>query len=591
MSLNSDPQFQVRRRQLVVLFAVLVLCLPIIFRLVDFQVVRAADLNQEALQRRSIPVTIYGTRGNIYDADGKVMASSVMRYNITSSPRFATESFKRVSDEGVRETVSRDQAITELAEVTGVSAESIREALNKNPESDFAFLAQNVDVEVLRAVQNLAIPWVYSEQTPARTYPNGAVAGNLIGFMSKDGPGAGIELLLNETCLAPQNGTETYERGLDGVRIPGSTVVTEQVKNGADVQLTISSDLQWYAQEALAAGAQDARAEWATAIVIEVETGKIRAVAEYPTADSNNPGATHPDTWTSRSFTSPYEPGSTMKTLTLAAAMSEGAITSTTGVTVPWRVNFGNDIVIGDSFQHGDTKWTAAGVMAQSSNIGTIFLSQNIPSSVRYDYMVKTGFGSKTGVNFLGESRGIFNGPGKWDKHTELATNYGQGISVTAMQMAASYQVIGNDGKKIPLSLVEGCSWEDGTVTDTPDLSGTEQVFTPAAAQAAQDLLETTVNSSWLEPQLSIAGYRVGAKTGTAQVAENGRYGDKAVTSIIGMVPMDNPKYVVAVTLGYPVNKSTRAVAPIFRDIMTQVLKTYKIEPSTEPVVKLPTTW
>lgn len=591
MALSTDPRYQVRRRQLVVLFVVFALCLPIIFRLIDFQVVRASDLNEEALQRRSIPVTIYGARGNIYDSDGTILANSVMRYNITASPRFATDSFTRVSAEGERERISRDQAIAELATITGVEEGTIRDSLTKNPESDFAYIAQSVDVEVLRAVQALAIPWVYSEQVPARTYPNGAVAGNLVGFMSKDGPGAGIELLMNETCLSPVNGTETYERGLDGVRIPGSTVVTEQVQNGADIQLTIQADLQWYSQESLAAGAIAAGAEWATAIVIEVETGKIRAVAEYPTVDSNQPGATGSETWTSRSFTSPYEPGSTMKTISLAAAMSEGAISTTTGVTVPWTMNFGNSIVIGDAQWHPETQWTTAGVMAQSSNIGTILLAEKIPSAVRYDYMRKAGFGSRTDIAFQGESSGIFNGPGQWDRHTELATNYGQGIAVTSVQMAGSYQIIGNDGVKIPLSLIEGCNWEDGTVTEQPDLSQTEQVFSVAAARGAQDLLETTVNSSWLEPQLSIPGYRVGAKTGTAQVAERGIYGNKAVTSIIGMVPMDDPKYVVAVTYGYPTDKSTRAVAPVFRDIMTQVIKTYKIQPSTQPAVKLPTEW
>lgn len=587
---NKKQLFQVRRRQFLVLGVVLALCLPITIRLFDLQVVRANEIRTEANERRSIPVTTYGERGNIYDSDGNVLAQSVMRFNITASPRYSTNEFQRRDENNNRITVQREQAVKELAEITGVTEESITAALNAKPDSDFAYVAKSVDIEVLRQVQELGIPWLYSEQVPSRTYPKGAVGGNIIGFMSKDGPGAGVELYMDQ-CLAPVDGQETYERSRDGVRLPGSTIVTEQFENGQDVHLTLNADLQWYAQESLATGAKAAESDWATAIVLEIETGKVRAVAEYPTADPNNPSATAPETWTSRSFTSIYEPGSTMKTLTLAAAISSGAITSTTGVEVPPNYNFGNGITIKDASWHPVQKLTAAGVMANSSNVGTIFLSQKMSSKERYEYMLEAGFGSPTEAGFLGEIGGIFNGPGQWDKHTELATNYGQGLAVTSMQMAAAYQIIGNNGVKMPVTLVEGCVDDEGNVTHQQDAELQKRVFTEQAAKQTQDLLETTVNSSWLEPHLSIPGYRIGAKTGTAQVAERGIYGNKAVTSIIAMVPMENPQYVVAVTFGYPKNKSTAMVAPVVRDIMTQVLKTYKIQPADSNPVKLPTTW
>ncbi|SEN46637.1 peptidoglycan D,D-transpeptidase FtsI family protein [Cryobacterium luteum] len=575
-----------------VLFAVIGVFLV---RLVDIQVVQADSLTADSVGNRSVGQVVYGSRGEIVDANGVVLAGTVMRYNITMSPVNATP-FKRIVD-GEKVEISVAEAAAEIGAATGQTGDAIlltlSTALEANAKANFAYIAQKVDVDVLRAVQDLHIPWTYSENSPSRVYPNGAVAGNVLGFLSGEGvPQAGLESG-QDACLASTNGSETYEKGADGVRIPGSSVTSTAAVDGGDVVTTIDSDLQWFVQQTLAARAQETGAAWATAVVQDAKTGKLLAVADYPSVDPNNVGGTeNPDDRGSRAFTQSFEPGSTFKALTAASVLDAGVATLGTGVVAPYRYLPSNGANINDSHSHPDQQMTMTGVLIDSSNTGMSKFGELLTDQQRYDYMKAFGVGSATETGFPREDGGILHPAGEWDNQTSYATMFGQGLTTTALQVSSMYQTIANDGVRMPVQLVEGCRQSDGTVTNVPDATGT-RVLSESAANDTSDILEMVYQKSWVQSKWNIPGYRVAAKTGTAQMPDGkGGYSNGYLVSVSGFAPADDPQYVVSVSIADPVKLNTSAApAPVFQEIMSQVLKKYRAVPSGATAPDLPSTW
>ena len=310
-----------RRRLALTVFTVFAIVGIFVVRLVDIQLVRAAELTAEAEERRTLPVTTYGIRGSIVDTNGVVLADSVERFDITASPKNAKLDTTWMTRDGVRAEVPTTEAIQAIADLTGADPNAIYQALASDRESNFTYLARTVTLDVFRAVRDLQIPWVYSELHPARTYPSGAIAGNLVGFIGTDGPLAGTELKQDE-CLAATNGQSTYESSADGVRLPGSTIVQQEAKDGGDIHLTIDADLQWYTQQILAQQATELGADWATAMVVDVKTGHILAGADWPSVDPNDLDSVGNEDRGARIFASPFEPGSIIKVATLASMLN-----------------------------------------------------------------------------------------------------------------------------------------------------------------------------------------------------------------------------------------------------------------------------
>jgi cell division protein FtsI (penicillin-binding protein 3) len=586
-----------RRRMAVSILALFVIIAVFVVKLVDIQVVRADTLNAESLGNRSVEDPVYGSRGDILASDGTVLAGAVMRYHVTLSPKNAS-GFTRTTADGKKSTVTLAQAAAEIGAITGQSGDAIlaiiSKALADNPDSDFAYVAKGVGVDVYRALDKLDIPWLYFKKSPSRVYPNGAVAGNMIGFVSAGGEAqAGLELG-QDSCLAGTNGTETYEKGGDGIPIPGSSVVTRQASDGGDVVTTIDSDLQWYVQQTLAAQAQATGAAWGTVVVQEAKTGKLVAVADYPTVDPNNVTAADAEDRGSRAFTASFEPGSTFKALTAASVVDAGKATPTSQVVAPYRYLPGNGADINDSEHHGDLNLTLTGVLIESSNTGMSKFGERLSDQQRYDYMTKFGIGSKSEAGFPSEDSGILHAVDSdaFDAQTKYATMFGQGLTTTAIQMSSVYQTIANGGVRMPVQLVEGCRQPDGTMTDEPATNGT-QVISAEAARSTTDMLENVYGNAWLAQKWKIPGYRVASKTGTAQMPDgHGGYSHGYLVSASGFAPADDPKYVVSVSLADPVNMNTSAApAPVFQKVMSQVLKKYRAVPSGDPAPVLPATW
>lgn len=545
-----------------------------IIRLFWIQVIDGPRLASEARDRQSIAQTLYGTRGSITDTNGVVLAESVERYDITASPKFVAE-FTR---DGATITVT--QALTEIATATGADQGVMHTAITKDPTSDFAYLTKGVTIDVLRKVQALKIPWVYSDLRPSRTYPRGSVAGNLVGFMGTDGPLTGVEYYLND-CLKETNGTSTYERGADGIRIPGSTIVTKDAVHGGSVELTIDSDIQWFAQQTLATQAGKLGARWATAMVVRVKDGEILAAADWPSVDPNNVDASKVDDMGARLFSSPYEPGSIIKPLVVASMLDNGVVTPNTTITAPGRFKIPGGGYIKDSFSHGDLSLTTTGVLVKSSNTGIDTLSLALTKKQRYDMLTSWGLGSATAVGFLGEDSGRITPPDQVDDVTQYTELFGQGMTVTSAQMAQAYQTLANGGTQVPLTLVKGCTKPDGTVTHLAKTE-TKQVVSAETSLTTIQMMENVARYGSAAKVVKVPGYRVAIKTGTAEVARNGKYTSDRIISVAGIAPAENPQYVVIVTIGLPkTSRSSYYAGPAFATLMGQVLKYNRVAPST----------
>lgn len=574
-------------------------------RLVDIQVVRAAELNAASQDVRSQTRVIHGERGAILDANGTVLAESVMRYDIALSPKQAllgpvvrlepdpADPSKRVEVE-----VPLEQVLAELGAVIGGSAEELRAvidaSLESDPDSDFAYVAKLVDTEAYEQVKALDIPWVVPYEHPSRRYPNGAVAGNLLGFVGDEGDAlAGLEYS-EDACLAAEDGEMSYLHSLkDWVAIPGSEQVHTEARDGGDLQLTIDADLQYFVQRVAAEQVQAAGAQWATVTVMEAKTGRLLAIADVPTVDPNTPSATESDDRGSRAFTAPFEPGSTFKALTAASVIDAGKGDPASGVTADYRYRPANGADINDSFFHGPTNYTMTGMLIDSSNTAMSLFGERVSDEQRYEDMLDFGLGSTSEVGFAGEAPGdLHGGPGEWDNQTRYATMFGQGLTTTAIQIASVYQTLANGGVRMPVTLVDGCRQPDGTVTDVASTEGHRVVSEKAADETAQ-MLERVYLEGWLAEKWEIPGYRVAAKTGTAQVSDgNGGYQSGHLVSVSGFAPADDPEFVVSVSIMDPVKmNSSAASAPVFQQVMSQVLKKYRTVPSGAPAPELPATW
>ncbi|WP_144759467.1 penicillin-binding protein 2 [Curtobacterium sp. 9128] len=581
-----------RLRYSVVIIAVIALVAVFVIRLVDIQVVQAAELNKASSAKRSIPVTLYGTRGSIVDRNGTELADSVTRYNITTAPRLVKDFQGKLGGTRLKD-VSVSEALDAIAKASGGDAAAMQKAIDADPKSDFAFLVKGLDVDHYEAVQALAVPWLYPQQQTARTYPTGATTGNITGFMGTDGAQAGLEYAYNK-CLAGTNGSETYERGEDGVQLPGSTVTTKEAKDGGTLQTTIDSDLQYMAQQDIADAAQQLGAQSATATVTKAKTGEVLAVADWPTVDPNNvDGTTDKGAFGSRAITDTYEPGSTIKAAIAAALIDQGKATPTTGVVVPYERTFPWGGKIHDSEYHATENLTLTGILRDSSNVGITELGSRLSQQQRYDFMKKFGlFQPESAIDYPGQPAMQYGASPDWSSQTDINSMFGQGISTTAMQVASIYQTLANQGVRIPLHFVKGCTLPDGTTIDAPDVQG-ERVVSASAATQVVDMLQSVIKGGTLMGMDPISGYNVAAKTGTAEVAEGSKgYGSQRITSVAGMAPAEDPQYVVTVTFTKPqTNKWSSGAAPAFRTLMSQVLEKYRVAPSTSEAKLYPPTW
>ena len=573
------------RRLGIFAFLLVALVAALGLRLFEFQVVRADEIQQKSLDRREVTRTLTALRGNIVDSNGQVLAKTVFRYDINAAPKNVGP--VRTVQDGVIVERSVMEIALELAPLLGLDLEDL--LLRIDGDSEYVNLAKLVDADTYNKIRDLDIPWIFWDRFADRLYPNGAVAGNVLGFVGQDGtPLAGLERQYN-TCLAGVDGQETYERSAEGIRIPTSNITTQPIEDGGTLNLTIDSNLQFFAQQVLADTVSELNADWASAVVIEVETGRILAGAEAPTVDPNDPAGVASDDRGSRIFQFSFEPGSIMKSISTGIVLDTGSADEYDTVPAPDRIylEFNNEY-IKDSFNHEDFTLSLAGVLRYSSNTGMTEFGRVIDRNTRGEYLQRFGFGAPTSLRFEGESGGILRPASQWDEMTNLTTLFGQGLAVTPIQMAFAYQALANDGVRLDPILVDSCVSSDGTVYYKPEQAAT-RVLSESAARVNLEAMEKVVEFGGVGKTAAIPGYRVAGKTGTAEISENGIYLDEYAISFYGVAPAEDPKFVVGVTIYRPEGVSNSANAtPPFKAIMQQALKHYRVPPSTTESRNIP---
>jgi cell division protein FtsI (penicillin-binding protein 3) len=570
-------QKQSRRRlglATLALFAVFVLYAS---QLVKIQAVQADELAQTGFAKRQREVTVPAMRGAITDVNGIALATTVPAFNLTIDQT-------RIVD--------HKATAKQLAPILGIDHKLILERLSGDQK--FVYLARSVTPQIWDRVAKLKLGGIYSERTTRRVYPYADLAGNVIGFVGTDGHGlAGLEAGL-ESVLAGKDGLMRYEGGAAGRRIPATDFRTEAAIAGTGVRLSIDRDLQYVAQNALAKKVKEANADWGSVVVLEPATGRLLALASVPTVDLNNPLQSSITDRKNRAVTDMFEPGSTGKLMTFAAALEEKAITPTSKIKVPPRLPRPSK-VFNDHTPHGHLRLTANGVLAKSSNIGTILIAEKLANpTILHDYFVKFGIGQNTGLGFPGETNGILRTPSKWSNTTFPTMAFGQGYSTNAVQIASVFATIANNGVRMPISLVDGYVGVDGIYQPAAAKTGIEVV----SAQTAKDLremLESVVGPDGTAPSARISGYRVAGKTGTAQRSDQSCGGCyKGFTaSFIGMAPANNPSIVVAVIIDNPRNGHYGGVlaGPVFKEVTNFALQKLKVMPQGGKVEKIPATW
>ncbi|CAB4614762.1 MAG: penicillin-binding protein 2 [Actinobacteria bacterium] len=573
-----------------VIAAILVLVVIFTIRLVDLQIIQANSINEKSYENRAVTRTLPALRGQILDANGKVLAKTVFRYDINVAPSKVGPISRKVTGQSV--TVPVEQVAAEIGAILGMTQAEVIQKITGTGE--YAQIKKRVDASSYRKIKALNIPWLYYDAIAERIYPNGAVAGNLLGFITDSGLMEGLEQLYDK-CLAGQDGEETFEKGEDGIKIPSSVVTTKQAKPGRNIRLTIDADLQYFTQQVLASTVSYLRADWASAVIIETKTGRILAAAEAPSVDPNDPGKLSADDRRARVFQFAFEPGSTLKTVTAATVVDTGLGDPYTQAVVPysWTVPNSGGYKVTDSHFHGVEKLTLTGVLAESSNTGILEIGKSVDYKVRYQYLEKFGLGSKTAIDFPGEGSGQLNALKDWDGVKKYVSMFGQGVAVTPIQSAMMYQTFGNQGVRLNPVLVDGCE-EDVSNFKIPATAKGVQVISKESNDQVLAMLERVVEDGPIGSYGAIPGYRIGAKTGTAQIRDpnTGKYAGPYAISYFGVAPIEDPQFVVAVT-AYKSRTvgSSLGVATPFKRIMQQVLRAYRVPPSTTKTSDLPLEW
>ncbi|GLU45980.1 cell division protein [Nocardiopsis ansamitocini] len=546
-------------------------------RLVQIQGFEAAHYASQASDTRLTTIDIPTVRGDITDASGRPFAISVEVRTVFVDPKEVK------ADE-------REQIITELSGRFDLPVEEVTAKLDATtPEGEpsrYQVIKRQVSQQDWRELDELDLQGVSSERDYKRVYPDETGAANLIGFVGAEGHGLeGLEAVMERT-LAGEAGKQQVEVGRGGTQIPMVAGLAKEPVPGRSVRLTIDQDIQWHAQQTLAERVDALDAEGGSVVVMD-RSARIRAMATYPTYDQNDIDGSTQEDRRNGAVADAFEPGSTNKAITVAGALEEGVTTPDTVYTVPYSIQR-YDRTFKDSDYHPTERFTVNGIMATSSNVGTIYIGDQLGPDKLYDYLGKFGFGQPTGLELPGENQGILTDPQYWSGTDQPSISFGHSLSVNAVQLASVYATIANDGVRVEPSLVAGTVDETGDFTASPAREK-RRVISPDTAEQVRLMLEAVTGKEGTAQAARIDDYRVGGKTGTANRIdpETGRYEQGQYTSsFVGMAPIDDPELIVLVVLHNPKSEvyGGQAAAPVFTDVMSFALKTDQVPPTgTEP--------
>ncbi|WFF00579.1 penicillin-binding transpeptidase domain-containing protein [Micromonospora sp. WMMD964] len=541
-------------------------------RLVFLQAVDAPAYAGGGTADRTRTVELPAPRGAIYDTTGAPLARSVEARYVSVDP---TE---------VEDPPGTAKALSPLL---GIPASKLVELmkprkLENGVESRFAYLARGVEIATAKQVQALELPGIGVHRDERRDVPGGDLAANLIGFTSQDMAGLeGLEARFDDV-LAGQDGKRVYEAGLGDLAapIPGGYSRTIPAKPGSSLALTIDRDLQFRTQQILSAGMAQAPGGTGAAVIIEIPSGAVLAQASNPTYSAAKPLPSDPVAREDAATSFVVDPGSIHKAITFGAALQEGVITPDTTLPIANAIKKG-DTWFPDTHPANGKRMSIPGMLAYSSNVGTITIADKLGRDRLIDYQKRFGLGKPTGEGMPGEASGRLLPADEWSESSEGSVPIGHSVDATPLQMAAAYAAIANNGTYVQPHLVKEVIGPDGKRTPTP-APVTRSVLSPQNAAALRTMLEavTTVdNATGLAA--AVPGYRVAGKTGTGWRLVDGKKQPGEVSSFIGMAPAENPQYVIAVFAYAPKSNGAAIAGPAFRDMMQFTLRHYRVPPST----------
>ena len=576
--MNQQLLVQDRIRKIVAIAIVIFLLFGL--RLIEIQAIRANGYVEKVDVELGKTATLLAPRGNIYDINGIELARSISAINIA-----------------VDQTVVNDPvaAANIVAPILGMTPTQLLP--NITGDRRYVLIAKDVtpakwnevyegiekyNSNLLKSKDGISkrIGGFVPERSYIRDYPSGLLTASLVGIINDQGAGAsGIESSLNN-LLAGTNGKYAYANGR-GKIIPGSERVSVEAKAGTSIRLTIDRDIQWVAQNAINQAVASARAQSGTVIVMDPKTGAILAQASAPTFDPNNSSSITLDKLRNPAVQDVYEPGSTGKVITVAAAMEEGLITPESVFTIPYKMKVADEY-FHDHEKHPTQRLTTTGLLAVSSNTGSIQIGQKLGKDRLYEYLRKFGMGQSTNSKLPGESAGSLLQVKDWSGTSLPTFAFGQGYSLTAMQTTSVFATIANNGVRVSPSILAGVVDESGKYTQAKE-NASVRVLSEQTSQNMRAMMESVVSKNGTAPTAAIPGYRVAGKTGTANRYNTvcGCYSGYTA-SFVGFAPADAPEFVVSVTIQDPKGMHWGGVlaGPVFKKVMSFVLQSKRIQPT-----------
>ncbi|MFG3103166.1 peptidoglycan D,D-transpeptidase FtsI family protein [Streptomyces sp. NPDC048182] len=595
-----------RPRLRLIAVALTLVLLAFVVRLLQVQAVDAGTYTAKAELNRYVVHTLAAERGGITDRNGVALATTVDAYDITADPTMFTRERLKTGD-------GPEQAAALLAPILGEDQDDLVARLRpKNTELRYVRLAQRQTPQVWNQIKDLkkaltakaesdpkaanVLAGVFADPSNKRIYPGGDLAAGILGWVSADGKGGGgLERQLEGT-LAGKDGKIRYAQS-GGRQVPTAGSTETPAVPGSDVELTIDRDIQWAAQDAISRQVADSGADEGYVIVQDTRTGEILAMADSPGFDPGDLAHADPTALGNGALQDAYEPGSTAKVMSMAAVLEENVATPGTHVVVPNRLHRG-DRLFKDDVDHATWNLTLNGVLAKSSNIGTILATgqlgktQREANQVLYSYLRKFGIGGYSGLGFPGETKGILAPPQQWSTSQQYTIPFGQGVSLNALQAASVYSTIANGGLRTAPTLVRGTRGADGGFTKAPEPDKRRVVSAKTAKTLAQMLESVVDDEQGTGTKARIPGYRVAGKTGTANRVDpaTGKY-HGYTSSFAGFAPADQPR----VTVYCAIQNATRGshfggqiCGPVYKQVMEFALKTLQVPPTGAPPARLP---
>jgi hypothetical protein len=580
-----------------------------IVKLSFIQLINARSTAQAAQAERSRTRPILARRGRILDVNGSVLAQSVERYNIIADPMNA-QSFKPTPC--TKQTAGNCHAINGK-DVEGTGAVAVARLLAPilhmssveiggkiSGVGRYAVIKRNVKPSVKRAIDKLNLSGcVYAENSSERVYSSGPILGALIGSVKdaeesarKEAKGrrgeigeSGLELS-QDKVLTGKDGYQKYQgNNIGNEKIPGTVSEYKDAINGNDIKLTVDSDVDWYVKKALLDGVNRYKAGWGVAVVQDIRTGEIVAIED---SDSIKAGSTEARASVSKAVSQVFEPGSIGKVFSVAGMVQTGARQLADKFSVPGSIESHGQL-FHDSHSHGVMKLTLAGILKESSNVGMILAGEKYPNNKRYEFLSKFGIGQYTGLGLQGESQGLLPSVQAWDIRKQNTVLFGQGYATNVLQITNAIATIANKGVRLQQSIIKSVIDSHGRVNEHKRPQGV-RVLDDHVADQMLNAMEST--AEYYGSYISVNGYRIAAKSGTAEVAGFGGALSSTVADCAAILPVDNPRFAITVALSNPEGTfGVYTAAPIIKTIGEFLMQKYNVPVSTPRTNPIAVQW